>query len=169
MLEQVARSIFAKHAAALGHYDPRRSGAEYWSLCIDADDDDVGLHWDKDFALEAETGTNLTPAVATVTYLTAHGAPTIMLSRPPPGRWARMLSSPSWAHHGSRSPASRGWHGLLWAARHPSEKRPCRSEPSERAAASANSCGAPRRSTRLGEPRPYSLWLYSLWLYSLRL
>ena len=47
MLEQVARSIFAKHAAALGHYDPRRSGAEYWSLCIDADDDDVGLHWDK--------------------------------------------------------------------------------------------------------------------------
>ena len=91
MLEQVARSIFAKHAAALGSYDPRRSGAEYWSLCIDADDDDVGLHWDKDFALEAEEGTNLTPAVATVTYLTGQGAPTIMLSRPPPSRLGEPL------------------------------------------------------------------------------
>ena len=47
MLEQVVQSIFAAHAPAAGAYDPTCSGAEYWSLCIDAADDDVGLHWDK--------------------------------------------------------------------------------------------------------------------------
>jgi hypothetical protein len=110
MLEQVARSIFAKHAAALGSYDPRRSGAEYWSLCIDADDDDVGLHWDKDFALEAEEGTNLTPAVATVTYLTGQGAPTIMLSRPPPSRLGEPLDDGALISRGYLSHPAPGKH-----------------------------------------------------------
>ena len=110
MLEQVARSIFAKHAAALGSYDPHRSGAEYWSLCIDADADDVGLHWDKDFALEAEEGANLTPAVATVTYLTGQGAPTIMLARPPPSRLGEPLDDGALISRGYLSHPAPGKH-----------------------------------------------------------
>jgi hypothetical protein len=99
VLEQVAQSIFSAHARP-GTYDPSRSGAEYWSLCIDAEDDDVGLHWDKDFALEAEHGENRTPAVATVTYLSEHGAPTIMLERPPPPRLGEPLDDGAPIAHG---------------------------------------------------------------------
>ena len=50
-LERLALQIFAHHAAG-AEYDPSRSGAEWWTVVID-DTDDVGLHWDRDYDLQA--------------------------------------------------------------------------------------------------------------------
>ena len=77
LLEQVAQSTFDHYTAGLD-FDPESSGAEWWTLVIDVADD-VGFHWDKDYYLEAEEGVNLCPRVATVTYLSDAGAPTLVL------------------------------------------------------------------------------------------
>ena len=64
--------------AAAPSYDPARSGAEWWTQVLDPRDD-IGVHWDKDYALEA-SGVNLHPHVGTVTYVGAsvEGAPTLV-------------------------------------------------------------------------------------------
>ena len=64
--------------AAAPPYDPARSGAEWWTQVLDPRDD-IGVHWDKDYALEA-SGVNLHPHVGTVTYVGAsvEGAPTLV-------------------------------------------------------------------------------------------
>ena len=41
------------------------------------------MHWDKDYAME-DQGLNLCPHIATVTYLTNHGGPTIILDKMAP-------------------------------------------------------------------------------------
>ena len=91
-------------------YDPERSGAEWWTLVLDApsadgkdaqtqksthsdsddeeeDDDEVGMHFDADYGLEAQMPNFLLhPRVATITYLSDIGVPTLILDKrsPPP-------------------------------------------------------------------------------------
>ena len=86
LLEQLAGAAFRAHTRDFaGEFDPAASGAEWWALTIDTDDQ-VGFHWDKDFALEEASGDNRTPAVATITYFSEVGAPTLMLEKAPPLR-----------------------------------------------------------------------------------
>ena len=94
-LEHLARRVFDLHVPAAAReargepargepadaappYDPARSGAEWWTQVIDPRDD-IGVHWDKDYALEP-AGVNLHPHVGTVTYVGAstEGAPTLV-------------------------------------------------------------------------------------------
>lgn len=84
VLEQLAKYIFDFHTKdrALS-FDPARSGAEWWTQCIDASDE-IGLHWDRDYAIEGDCGINVHPHLATVTYLSDVGTPTIVLENAPP-------------------------------------------------------------------------------------
>ena len=43
-------------------------------------DDDIGWHWDKDYGMEAR-GINVHPCLATVTYLSDLGGPTVILEK----------------------------------------------------------------------------------------
>jgi len=70
------------------------SGVEWWTLVLDDDEDngsdsdddndldddmcEVGLHYDADYGLEAQTNGNIVvhPLIATVTYFSNYGAPT---------------------------------------------------------------------------------------------
>lgn len=44
------------------------------------DEDDIGWHWDKDYGME-RMGINVHPCVATVTYLSQNGGPTVILDK----------------------------------------------------------------------------------------
>lgn len=58
------------------------SGAEWWIQVREEDrHSDLGMpfHWDKDEVLLEQKGLIVCPAVSTVTYLTCHGAPTVVL------------------------------------------------------------------------------------------
>lgn len=77
-LEQIALDIFHFHSKD-AVFDAKKSGAEWWCVAIDPDDD-VGFHFDKDYAME-ESGFNLFPHLATVTYLTGGFGPTTVLDR----------------------------------------------------------------------------------------
>ena len=83
-LEQLALDIFTFHARD-AVFEPSKSGAEWWTLVID-ESDVVGLHWDRDYDLQADQGLLLHPMVSTVTYLTMPraAAPTVVLGRPSP-------------------------------------------------------------------------------------
>ena len=61
-------------------FDPTRSGAEWWTQVIDSTHDAIGLHWDKDYALE-HNDLNVHPHVGTVTYFANEGAPTSVRPR----------------------------------------------------------------------------------------
>jgi len=85
-------------------YDPERSGAEWWTLVLDTpsdgspskcdgddddeeEDDEVGIHFDADYGLEEQLPNyTLHPRVATITYLSDTGVPTLILDKrsPPP-------------------------------------------------------------------------------------
>ncbi|KAL1519695.1 hypothetical protein AB1Y20_023205 [Prymnesium parvum] len=81
-LERLALQIFEFHAAnAL--FDRSSSGAEWWTQCISASDD-IAMHWDRDYDLQADQGILLHPHLATVTYLTDVGGPTLVLDRVSP-------------------------------------------------------------------------------------
>lgn len=92
-LEHLAQQIFHLHvtdaarkwedecgddANAPPPFDPHRSGAEWWTQIIDPTHDAIGLHWDKDYALE-RNDLNVHPHVGTVTYLADTGAPTMFV------------------------------------------------------------------------------------------
>jgi hypothetical protein len=108
-LESLVLNIFNKHTAVLDPttFKPQQSGAEWWTLVLDdnqneaetrtkkvscdnhddetTDDDEegneVGWHFDADYGLEAQAPNLLLhPRVATVTYLTDYGAPTVVLN-----------------------------------------------------------------------------------------
>jgi len=87
VLEALAQSIFKLHTAHLEPgkgYDAARSGAEWWTLVIE-NEDDVGFHWDRDYELEGGSDILVHPHLATVTYLgAALGAPTLMVDRVSP-------------------------------------------------------------------------------------
>lgn len=116
-LEALALEVFHAHVKDLpkGSYMPGQSGAEWWTLVLDPDpprpenddeedDDDhdeVGMHFDADYGLEDQApGLLLHPRVATITYLTSHGAPTLILDKksPPPNEVESMSGD-----------ISRGW------------------------------------------------------------
>jgi hypothetical protein len=113
-LEALALSIFWRHCGDLecGVMIPEQSGAEWWTLVLendgeaggsdnpssnaaedggddddDVEGDDVGLHFDADYGLEDQAPNLLLhPRLATVTYLTSAGAPTLVMDQrsPPP-------------------------------------------------------------------------------------
>ncbi|CAM9299037.1 unnamed protein product [Scytosiphon promiscuus] len=80
-LERLALDIFEAHTPD-ARFDRATSGAEWWTQVID-DSDDIGWHWDKDYGMEAN-GINVHPCLATVTYLSANGGPTIILEKKGP-------------------------------------------------------------------------------------
>jgi len=43
--------------------------------------DDIGFHWDRDYTVEDTCGVNVHPHIATVTYLTELGGPTVILEK----------------------------------------------------------------------------------------
>jgi hypothetical protein len=116
-LEALALSVFHRHCQLLepGVMIPEQSGAEWWTLVLDCDEkdstaksdpagngdgeddeedegDDVGLHFDADYGLEDQVPNLLLhPRLATVTYLTDHGAPTLVLDQrsPTPDEWQK--------------------------------------------------------------------------------
>jgi hypothetical protein len=108
-LEELVLSIYNMHTKHLepGVIIPEQSGAEWWTLVMDQtcqdvqnkgnnnedddddeeDDDEVGMHFDADYGLEDQApNLMLHPRLATVTYLTSVGAPTLILDQrsPPP-------------------------------------------------------------------------------------
>ena len=78
-LEVLALSIFRFHTKN-AHFDPHLSGAEWWTQVVDSDND-IGFHWDRDYGQEQSTGENIYPHLATVTYLTDKGGPTVILNK----------------------------------------------------------------------------------------
>mmetsp|Transcript_9115 Transcript_9115/g.18056 ORF Transcript_9115/g.18056 Transcript_9115/m.18056 type:complete len:421 (-) Transcript_9115:266-1528(-) len=71
-------------AAAAASTNSVAAGAKTTGL-EDSEDDEVGLHFDADYELEEQTGNiMLHPRVATVTYLSDHGAPTLVLEQKSP-------------------------------------------------------------------------------------
>mmetsp|Transcript_10080 Transcript_10080/g.30803 ORF Transcript_10080/g.30803 Transcript_10080/m.30803 type:complete len:421 (+) Transcript_10080:119-1381(+) len=82
-LERLALQIFNEHVADAVGVDRGESGAEWWTQVID-EEDDIRLHFDRDYALEKMVGINVHPHVATVTYLTDNGGPTLVLAFTPP-------------------------------------------------------------------------------------
>ena len=80
-LEKFAQQIFLYHASASNLiFDPEKSGSEWWTQVIDIRDD-IGFHWDRDYGLEERNGSCMYPKVATVTYLTDSGGPTIVMEK----------------------------------------------------------------------------------------
>ena len=122
-LEKIVQAVFEAHTAVLPPHCMRReaSGAEWWTLVLDDEDDEkqahpsaslssnddddeeeeeesdeVGLHFDADYGLEDQvTNLFLHPRVATVTYLTDHGAPTLVLHQRSPQPGDKQSSSSS--------------------------------------------------------------------------
>jgi hypothetical protein len=99
-LEEMVLSIYKFHTKDLppGIIIPEQSGAEWWTLVMEQtskdeekdeeeDDDEVGMHFDADYGLEDQApNLMLHPRLATITYLTSVGAPTLILDQqsPPP-------------------------------------------------------------------------------------
>jgi hypothetical protein len=110
-LEDLVLQIFRAHTHDLipgHHYDIERSGAEWWTLVLetnssmngktkdkvnedmeedDDDDDEIGMHFDADYGLEEQLPNYMIhPRIATVTYLSDVGVPTLILDKksPPP-------------------------------------------------------------------------------------
>ena len=78
-LERLAQKIFFFHTKDV-EYDPKTSGAEWWTQVVNATDD-IGFHWDKDYGYEEEQGVCLYPHLGTVTYLTDIGGPTFVFNK----------------------------------------------------------------------------------------
>ena len=78
LLEELALSIFDFHFAGTAS-ERAESGVEWWTQVIDSRDE-ISWHWDRDYQLEEDAGIHKYPMLATVTYLTAEGAPTVILN-----------------------------------------------------------------------------------------
>ncbi|CAM9948630.1 unnamed protein product [Discosporangium mesarthrocarpum] len=97
-LEVIAKSIFDFHTKGLvsrpegctneptkSYYNVEASGAEWWVQIREAGlggggDEAGGLpfHWDKDEGMRRSADSFVFPSLSTVTYLTKHGAPTLV-------------------------------------------------------------------------------------------
>ena len=75
-VERAALDVFELHARKAS-FDRARSGAEWWTLAMERDGGSVAWHFDRDYSLEGDV--NLSPHVATVTYLADGGAPTVVV------------------------------------------------------------------------------------------
>ena len=72
-----------------------------WWVQVLHEEDDIGLHFDKDYTLE-DQGLNIHPHLATVTYLTPYGGPTLILPLPGPlhhGGTHLLPTQPSTLYH----------------------------------------------------------------------
>ncbi len=78
-LEELAQKIFLFHTEGMT-FDPNHSGAEWWSQVIHPEDD-IGIHWDRDYGLEEDMGQHVYPFLGTVTYLSDIGAPTAVFAK----------------------------------------------------------------------------------------
>ena len=56
---------------------------EWWTLIL-KDDATCGFHWDRDYGLEGQQGIYLHPHIATVTYFSDMGAPTLIFQHSSP-------------------------------------------------------------------------------------
>jgi len=93
-LEGLAKLIFDQHTQhlPLGIFKPECSGAEWWTLILEQDEnddeednDDVGMHFDADYGLEEQVkNLMIHPRLSTVTYLTDVGVPTLVLDEKSP-------------------------------------------------------------------------------------
>lgn len=83
-IEAAIHHLFQRDFGA-GDAEAHRSiaGAEWW-IQEQASHDDIGFHYDKDEAFATEQMTMKFPEVSTVTYLQAHGAPTLVLNQTTP-------------------------------------------------------------------------------------
>jgi hypothetical protein len=136
-LEHLAADIFNFHTKNVASFDRTTSGAEWWTLVLDdAQNSDVGFHWDKDYTVEAERGLNVFPILSTVTYLSDIGAPTLVLDKTAPVQFkdsfignssTAWLSRPRFAKHISFD--GRYLHGApsdlisLWSEKNNSSSR----------------------------------------------
>ena len=79
-LEHLARDVILFHTARLDATRNRRVGAEWW-VQVRAADESMSIHWDCDEAHKSASQANehISPYLATVTYLTNIGAPTLVL------------------------------------------------------------------------------------------
>lgn len=82
-LERLARAIFERHTAGVP-FNPATSGAEWWAQVRGGGHRHEGIefHWDVDehfCDLPGGGGVHVHPHLSTVTYLTAVGAPTLIL------------------------------------------------------------------------------------------
>lgn len=78
-LEELALDIFKFHTQGKA-FNPSLSGAEWWTQVIDPADD-IGVHWDRDYGIEEETGMHIYPNIATVTYFSDNGGPTLIFDK----------------------------------------------------------------------------------------
>ena len=118
-LEAFVLALFHRHVTDQTLYLPEQSGAEWWTLVMDeneedkkdSDDDDneadeVGMHFDADYGLEEQApGLLIHPRIATVTYLSEYGAPTVVFNTksPPPNDIASLGGEvkAAWVSHPS--------------------------------------------------------------------
>ena len=87
-LEAVALETIRKHAAASPHAADPKSGVEWWAQVKDPTANqeaarEVCFHWDKDEQAHTLHGMYVFPQLATVTYLSEGGAPTVVLDKRP--------------------------------------------------------------------------------------
>ena len=81
ILESLALAVIDFHLANIGqdHGIGDACGAEWW-VQIRQPDEPLSMHWDCDEYLKSEAGgEHVPPFLASVTYLTPHGAPTVVL------------------------------------------------------------------------------------------
>ncbi|GAX19851.1 hypothetical protein FisN_1Lh693 [Fistulifera solaris] len=103
-IEAFVLDLFHRHVTDKTLYLPEQSGAEWWTLVMDESEenekeddnededddeqgDEVGMHFDADYGLEEQAPNLLVhPRIATVTYLSDSGAPTVVFNKksPPP-------------------------------------------------------------------------------------
>jgi hypothetical protein len=77
-LEALAMAVLRFHCARNSGLPSAQVGAEWWVQARDLDDP-MGVHFDCDEELKGSTGEHLPPFLATVTYLTSAGTPTVIL------------------------------------------------------------------------------------------
>ena len=77
-LEGLALAVMRWHVERLGSHAHGEPGAEYW-VQVRSADEAMSIHWDCDEELKGKTGEHLPPYLATVTYLTSVGTPTLVL------------------------------------------------------------------------------------------
>lgn len=80
--ECIAAEIFAQHTRGAS-FDRSRSGAEWWAQVRQCGhkEETIQFHWDTDEVAVEERNVNVHPHVATVTYVTSCGAPTLIVDR----------------------------------------------------------------------------------------
>eukprot|EP00977_Amphora_coffeiformis_P019977 scaffold7729_cov172-Amphora_coffeaeformis.AAC.6 len=120
LLEQLALAILQAHLPSSSYATDNENnndnditiGAEWWTLCIDSDDDAVGFHWDLDYEAQERCAVYRTPYAGTVTYLCDTGAPTMILDKMP------TVKSSSGCSPDNGTPIQKGWLSLPWPGKH---------------------------------------------------